>query len=789
MASRDYAPDFDDRPLLNMRRAPQQRDLGRGSRSRDGTPPLDARRRDGPRALATQQCTETALVPVRLPPPPPPPPRPLAWVEVENLVLDALRRKDPNLPSGWPGIIAAAFCDEVDSVQWLLEVRADPNPLTSNRATPLWNAVTNANASMVQLLLDARADANHKKKTGKGTWRSVLDMAISDGVPESICQILQLAGAQPGHGRPPMDFPGECPQDGSLVAFSHPHASAASASRHRLDRVSVVKDDVSVVKDELSEEPHFGVVAVGGGETDTGGLLDEAYCMGAQSMNGVLSFETNDREAPAMHSGSAFAARSAFRKSYSKQLLPICDDKPVLDFSAYRRPGQPKVAEVSKPMRSYAGLPLRGVRGMDQDVERARARIAHEASAPDGAVVSAAGAVPGPGALLGEDQPTSVQAKVQPDLLQDPWGCIMAVAKPELLATALAGVVAAGVSHSSFSGTGLHAQPDREHAEADDGAQPQISSVAACKNGVGQALLGPIANGGDAAAGGIALPSIPHPPPPLDNGRQRPEYRQHAEYGGAPPAQIAQQPPPPPPHEGQHAEAARTARAHPSAIPSFSKASASVPPGVARPPSEPPPVAVDRGPPAHMAGAELAPGGPVEENELPRMADLDHLPTISNNEMPTAVQWQLVQELAGGARFHDPARDRFASRDQVENTCLIDVRILRFCHETISPHFMHGTHHHLPVLSLLEELHKGKADSQRLPPLVVMRSGRGLDVVCGNRRLYCLKRYAAESSKVVSAWCIVYDLMAQDTPRALVMKYILATTSKDGGSIKLRSRR
>jgi len=70
--------------------------------------------------------------------------------------------------------------------------------------------------------------------------------------------------------------------------------------------------------------------------------------------------------------------------------------------------------------------------------------------------------------------------------------------------------------------------------------------------------------------------------------------------------------------------------------------------------------------------------------------------------------------------------------------------------------------------------------------MVVMRTNKGLEVVCGNRRLYCLKRYAAEASTCVNAWCIVYDLKAQDTPRPLVMKYILAATTQDGGSIRLR---
>jgi len=191
---------------------------------------------------------------------------------------------------------------------------------------------------------------------------------------------------------------------------------------------------------------------------------------------------------------------------------------------------------------------------------------------------------------------------------------------------------------------------------------------------------------------------------------------------------------------------------------------------------------------ANAGGTTAAPAAgavAVEQLQLPRMVEE---PSRGLDESKfNEAQINIVKELAGGARFHDPARDRWACREQARNTCLIDVRKLRFCHATISPHFMHGQHRGLPVLSLLEDLHAGKADPRQLPPMVVMRTNKGLDVVCGNRRLYCLKRYAAEASTCVNAWCIVYDLKAQDTPRPLVMKYILAATTRDGGSIQLRN--
>lgn len=201
--------------------------------------------------------------------------------------------------------------------------------------------------------------------------------------------------------------------------------------------------------------------------------------------------------------------------------------------------------------------------------------------------------------------------------------------------------------------------------------------------------------------------------------------------------------------------------------------------------------------PSWGPGGAAPPRGAEQEVRLAR----ESLPTmlaapLAGREHPlkfddsnlNAVQCRLVKELAGGVSRLDPARDRgaLASRDQARNASLVDVKCLRFCHVAISPSFSNGTHRGLPVLSLLEELHSGRARPEELPPLLVMKTREGLLCLCGHRRLYCLKRFSAEAGQAVSTWCVVYDLLAQDTPRNLVMKYILARTTEDGGSIRLR---
>merc|ERR1711974_445829 len=113
---------------------------------------------------------------------------------------------------------------------------------------------------------------------------------------------------------------------------------------------------------------------------------------------------------------------------------------------------------------------------------------------------------------------------------------------------------------------------------------------------------------------------------------------------------------------------------------------------------------------------------------------------------------------------------------------------LKYCHGSISEIFTHGQHRGQSVLTLLGELRSGSINAKELPPMLVMRSACGAEVVCGNRRLYCLKQFAAETATPVRAWCIVYNLMAQNTPRELLAKYMLARTTLSGNRITLRRR-
>jgi len=461
-------------------------------------------------------------------------------------------------------------------------------------------------------------------------------------------------------------------------------------------------------------------------------------------------------------SSSAFAARSAFRKSYSKQLLPLSDEKPVLGFSVYNK---------TALQRRYAGLTLPGLRGSDREVERARARIVREVEHAHMQEQAASGRRLGVkempelahehGGELGPHQGSRAvavaYAKCKPDLLRDPWGCVMAGqdgdnhgASIEMLA--LTDTAAMDISEEPSAEKG----PGRE-VRVSEGDAPMATRLQASPGASSSSVT--VSNGGDAAAGGTSWLA---------------DLR-----AGLP----ASQPPASPPQR-----AAIPAGRVSGSLPAAAAASGATSSASLAQTNAQPATALDA--PSHWESLQGS-SASADAFQLPKMAEG---PTTAlqglDDSMPNENQWSIIKELAGGARFHDPARDRRASSNQAKSACLIEVRKLRFCHETISPQFTHGSHRGLAVLTLLQSLHAGRVKPEELPPMVVMRTHKqgttNLDVVCGNRRLYCLKRYAAEASTSVSSWCIVYDLKAQDTPRSLVMKYILAATTGDGGSIKLR---
>jgi len=157
----------------------------------------------------------------------------------------------------------------------------------------------------------------------------------------------------------------------------------------------------------------------------------------------------------------------------------------------------------------------------------------------------------------------------------------------------------------------------------------------------------------------------------------------------------------------------------------------------------------------------------------------------SFNELTLSdVQARNLRELAGASQFtpvEGQPTTRLERRDWMGPTVLVDVRHLRFCQSAIRPTFASGDHVGRPVLSLLESLRTAQVKPEQIEPLIVLRTREGLDVLCGNRRLYCLKRFVSEVGAMeVRVPCVVHDLFAQSTPRNLVMKYVLAKSCQDG---------
>ncbi|CAK9061632.1 unnamed protein product [Durusdinium trenchii] len=451
--------------------------------------------------------------------------------------------------------------------------------------------------------------------------------------------------------------------------------------------------------------------------------------------------------------GSAYAERSAFKKAYARKMLPLVGEKPILDFSAYKGAYQTNVkatdgfslalAQAEAPRRIYAGLELPGVRGLKHhEADRWRQGI---------------------GAGFQLDRVKDEDEKSDP--LRDPWGCALAGKQP---------------------------LDEEEKVDEEEERSPQPKRRPA--------------------------PPVKPRPPVSPTTPVSPPVK-------APPvcAKTAPRPKARPVPPGQPEQLLAKAR------PGSQEADDCVPgPGAVKVEPEPPGLVKAKAMPRKPEGANGANGPPEEEAgeigdrqmslaDLPRLLEegqakaedeeveeakpkVDAKVKVPAAALPpirklmgledarlSEVQMELVKELAGGSKFHDPARDPSAYRKQAQNMCLIEVSQLKFCHKDIGPRFTHGKHRGQPVLKLLEDLHARRIDAQELAPLVVMRNKGGLQVVCGNRRLYCLKRYALEASRTVDAWCVVYDLKAKDTPRPLVFKYILATTTEDANTVSARS--
>lgn len=735
-------------------------------RDSDGsvTPPL----RSSLIAAVKQQPTDRIPArpsrppPMQLPPPPPVPPRATAkptpsepLEEAAAMVLESLRKQDPSLPSGWPAIVSAAYSNRADSVQWLLGLHADPNEVTNNKQSALWCAVTNQNEDLVEMLLNAKADPCHRKKSQKGVWRTIWDMATSDGAPSKILKMLRAAGAE-GNGRvlsiewsPPESWdrsPDKCLalEDRSPRSRSPPRQPGGDPQHKRLrtseaDRSSSSGADLALYKENevmnLEEEETNSCAGVFGSSSPR---------VGPSKLPGA-STEQDVSLGPAASLGLSasrkLAARLAFKSTYSTQLLPLDGDKLVLDFSTYQQASGPS-------KRSFAGLILPKLRGQDMEVERLRGKIAWktmevEERPPDNAPPPLARALPPWEGRFLDDA--------------DGWNCLLTDDK-ELSETKMEEEAAPAEIievKNSNSPQGEGQLPCLVGGQEENSEKP---SLPALENEPAAAILD------------SAEDEKPPDKQPAVGSSEKPTEEESTAFKelvlalGDLPRVVEEEEKVSPPLRGtDQADEAAGSQA-------LVTLSAPLDPAPSRPGYERTHALNDV-----QTGliAELA-------------ADADRARFAAEQNAKTLMHG-MVSEFAGGAKFHDPARDPKALTEQARNVFLIDVRDLQFCHEAISSHFTHGDHTGKRILGLLEDLHSGKANPGDLPPLVVIRDGkRGFRVVCGNRRLYCLKRYAAEIGKSLKVWCVVYDAKAQNTPRALVMKYILAANTKEAASVKLR---
>eukprot|EP00933_Yihiella_yeosuensis_P050957 TRINITY_DN48769_c0_g1_i1.p1 TRINITY_DN48769_c0_g1~~TRINITY_DN48769_c0_g1_i1.p1 ORF type:complete len:671 (-),score=137.21 TRINITY_DN48769_c0_g1_i1:129-2042(-) len=636
-------------------------------------------------------------------------------------------------------------------------------------------------------------------------------MAIADGVPQRMINSLRKAGAIPGGSRSQheeyempkfmamrerlalADYGAEerCP--GQL-------ALPAPSSNSGTDRLSAKCEPMSD-----SEEDTFAAL-LGRKRGAPREMLRKVktepgtFTRGRETQAWLPENFDDDRMGsperlqfdPEAKPGSAYAARSAYRKSYSRQLLILRDEKPVLDFSGYKGGGKSSslnqrfgVRKDAASGRCYAGLALPAVRGgRNCMIEIERARIALRLQK---------------GNVKLEDSQTSKEDRS--GLLADPWGCVMAAddksaadsAGSAPMEEAESGLntdrgafwstprapppksmpfsAGKGGSSSPMAEASLSARPPPvprgSAAMGADDLKPAVPVKAAPRQPQVPAKVPVKASPQRPPVPAKAMPGNPpqmSPPasaPPTDDSSRQVPISSRPVFGGSPDSKIAEERSAPPDSNDVNNDSSCTSN------PENGKAAEQ-----------------------EVDPAQQEEGEPNAEPVLPNFraeSEPEGPPPGLEDDRLNEVQMALVKELAGGAKYHDPAREPNASSIQAKNCSLIDVKELKFCHKDIGPKFTHGHHKNRPVVTLLQDLHAGKVVADQLPPLVVMRSKKGLQVVCGNRRLYCLKRYSHEASKSVNVWCVVHDLKSKNTPRELLFKYVLATTTEDSNSIVSRA--
>ncbi|CAE8597924.1 unnamed protein product, partial [Polarella glacialis] len=155
-----------------------------------------------------------------------------------------------------------------------------------------------------------------------------------------------------------------------------------------------------------------------------------------------------------------------------------------------------------------------------------------------------------------------------------------------------------------------------------------------------------------------------------------------------------------------------------------------------------------------------------------------------NAKGPAAkIHGAMIADLARKAP--NPARSQHEREKTRHLEKMIEVRQLRYAHDSIAAKFLHGEHAGQPVEMIRANTVCGGCGvfCRNLPPLVVVRQ-RGLNtVVDGHRRLKGLTLFQAHRGGEVFANCVHYDLDGEgcNVPAEILAKLLQAQTSDTAG--------
>jgi len=109
--------------------------------------------------------------------------------------------------AGWrDGKTRAPDPDSVEAVKWLVSMGFDVNAAANNGETALHGAAGRGADTVVQTLVDLKANVNALDKNGKSPYDTASGGAIPGGVKlphESTMELLRRLGSGPGPGKPP----------------------------------------------------------------------------------------------------------------------------------------------------------------------------------------------------------------------------------------------------------------------------------------------------------------------------------------------------------------------------------------------------------------------------------------------------------------------------------------------------------------------------------------------------------------------------------------------------------